>query len=105
MPKEICQMKNLKILVIRDNEILELPTNIDNLKNLKELHIQGNRIQLLPVSISKLEILGSKAIFKGDSNPWVTSLMEAMKLGLNHLQDYLTSEEYEKYYMKKSVTL
>jgi Leucine-rich repeat (LRR) protein len=38
-------------LVLRDNNLIELPEEIENLKQLKELHIQSNRIQLLPKTI------------------------------------------------------
>ena len=35
-----------------------------------------------------------KTIFKGDNNPWIPDILDAFKMGLNHLQEFLQSEEY-----------
>ena len=41
-------------LVLRDNDLIDLPNGIELLKNLKELHIQSNRLQFLSPNISNL---------------------------------------------------
>ena len=35
-------------LVLRDNDLVELPKALGNLTRLKELHIQNNRLMVLP---------------------------------------------------------
>ena len=85
----------VKKLVLRENDLLELPDSIGNLKPLKELHIQSNRLQLMPLGISKLDIFNSKSILKTDNNLWLPPLAEAIKIGLNNLLNYLTCEAYE----------
>lgn len=76
IPPEIGQLKNLQIvsstilllyhifschiptklkfilqLVLRDNDLIELPKEIGDLARLRELHIQGNRLTVLPPEI------------------------------------------------------
>ena len=38
-------------LVLRDNDLIELPKEIGELTRLRELHIQGNRLTVLPPEI------------------------------------------------------
>ena len=38
-------------MAFRDNNLIEIPNEIENLKNLKELHIQSNKLRVLPQSI------------------------------------------------------
>lgn len=38
-------------LVLRDNDLIELPKEIGDLTRLRELHIQGNRLTVLPPEI------------------------------------------------------
>lgn len=54
LPDDICQMKNLKKLTVKDNVIEKLPACIDGLTSLVSLDLRGNVITLLPASFSKL---------------------------------------------------
>jgi hypothetical protein len=40
-------------LVLRENDLVELPKEIGDLSRLRELHIQGNRLTVLPPEIGK----------------------------------------------------
>ena len=102
----------------------ELPNGLELLKNLKELHIQSNRLQLMSPNLSnsisknyfhkqflnkdiflivKLDIFNTKAIFKLDNNPWIQQIIDSSKIGLNHLSDFLSSEEYQSYYISLKI--
>jgi len=64
LPAEICRLKNLKKLTLKDNVIEHLPANIGDLSQLKALDVRGNLLEELPASItklSKLEALDLKA--------------------------------------------
>lgn len=41
-------------LVLRENDLVELPKEIGDLVRLRELHIQGNRLTVLPPEIGEL---------------------------------------------------
>lgn len=43
-------------LVLRDNDIVELPKEIGELARLRELHIQGNRLSVLPPELGMKDI-------------------------------------------------
>lgn len=57
LPEDICQMKNLKKLTLKDNVIERLPACIDGLSSLVALDLRGNLLTLLPASISRLQNL------------------------------------------------
>lgn len=57
LPDDICQLKNLKKLTLKDNVIEKLPACIDGLTSLVSLDLRGNVITLLPASFSKLPSL------------------------------------------------
>lgn len=40
-------------LVLRENDLIELPKEIGELARLRELHIQGNRLTVLPPEIGR----------------------------------------------------
>lgn len=40
-------------LVLRENDLIELPKEIGELTRLRELHIQGNRLTVLPPEIGR----------------------------------------------------
>lgn len=58
--------------------------------------MQSNRLQLIPPSLAKTDLFGSKSVLKLDNNPWIVSLAEALKINLNHLADFLSSEAYKQ---------
>lgn len=57
LPDDICQLRNLKKLTLKDNVIEKLPACIDGLSSLISLDLRGNLITLLPASFSKLQSL------------------------------------------------
>jgi Leucine-rich repeat (LRR) protein len=40
-------------LVLRENDLVELPKEVGDLTRLRELHIQGNRLTVLPPEIGE----------------------------------------------------
>lgn len=40
-------------LVLRENDLVELPKEVGDLARLRELHIQGNRLTVLPPEIGE----------------------------------------------------
>ena len=87
-------MKNLQILGLRDNDLLELPREIGELTRLRELHIQNNRLTVLPPDLANLELQSNKSILKMEENPWVQPIAEQYLIGINHVLDYIKSEAY-----------
>lgn len=80
LPPEIGNLKNLQIvgretllsisklilhfltvfqLVLRENDLIELPKQIGDLARLRELHIQGNRLTVLPPELGTLNTVSS----------------------------------------------
>lgn len=53
----IIKLKQLKVLKISNNELIELPAKLGALTNLTELHADGNKLQSLPESIGQLSQL------------------------------------------------
>jgi hypothetical protein len=54
-----------------------------------------------------MDLLNGKnnTIFRFESNPWISLITEAIKIGaLNHLSDCLCSDEYENF-IKNGLTL
>ena len=56
-PNWICDLINLKVLMIRGNDIEYLPESFENLKNLISLRIENCEVSQLPKCFSKLEKL------------------------------------------------
>ncbi|MBS1623037.1 MAG: leucine-rich repeat domain-containing protein [Bacteroidetes bacterium] len=88
LPDDLCQMKNLKKLTLKDNVIEKLPACIDGLSSLVSLDLRGNLITLLPASFSKLQSLQVLDLKSNDlqglpadfSNLHLTDLNVAMNL-------------------------
>ena len=57
LPNEICQLKNLKVLILKDNIIEVLPDCIGNLAKLEKLDLRDNLIDTLPASFTQLKNL------------------------------------------------
>ena len=86
-------MKNLRILAIRDNELVDVPQEIGELSGLRELHLQGNRLTVLPPSLGHLDFLSSRSILKLDNNPWVPPIEDQLMLGVSHVIEYIRTGE------------
>lgn len=95
---EIGKLKNLQILVFRDNDLVSIPKEIGDLTRLRELHIQGNRLTVLPPEIGNLDLVGSRQIFRGENNPWVTPIADQYQVGVSHVFEYIRSETYKFLY-------
>lgn len=50
----------------------------------------------MPQSLARLDLFNPKAIFKAENNPWILGIQDSLKIGLNHLQEYLVSEAYDE---------
>jgi Leucine-rich repeat (LRR) protein len=54
MKEQTCESAILFVqLVLRENDLVELPKEVGDLSRLRELHIQGNRLTVLPPEIGK----------------------------------------------------
>ena len=87
-------MKNLRILALRDNELVDVPQEIGELSGLRELHLQGNRLTVLPPSLGSLDFLSSRSILKLDNNPWVPPIEDQLMLGVSHVIEYIRTGLY-----------
>merc|ERR1719510_2751422 len=93
-------LKNLRILAVRDNELIEVPEEIGELSGLRELHLQGNRLTVLPPSIGSMDFLSSRSILKLDNNPWVPPIEDQLMLGVSHVIEYIRTETYKYLYSR-----
>ncbi|WAR06536.1 RSU1-like protein [Mya arenaria] len=98
IPPEIGRLKNLIILVLRENDLVSLPKEIGDLIRLRELLIQGNRLTVLPPELGNLDLVGSRQVFRGENNPWVTPIADQYQVGVSHVFDYIRSETYKFLY-------
>jgi len=64
IPKEIGNLKNLRVLGLYGNNIAQLPASIGNLTQLEELYLDVNPIHQLPITIGALKKLKKLGIAK-----------------------------------------
>lgn len=57
-------------------------------------YIQGH-MSLLIILVANLDLMGSKHVFKFESNPWAPPIVEQLSLGLSHMFDYIKSDTYK----------
>lgn len=96
---EIGRLKNLQILVIRNNNNFNyIPREIGNCTRLRELHIQGNLIQWLPPEIGNLDLGSSRSIIRLEDNPLAPPVADQWALGPHHLLDYIKTDAYKTLY-------
>ncbi|MFW9999887.1 MAG: leucine-rich repeat domain-containing protein [Candidatus Hodarchaeota archaeon] len=57
IPKQLCFLKNLEELVLRDQNITKIPIYIKDLLALKHLDLRRNNVKFIPKSIKELEFL------------------------------------------------
>ncbi|MCD9187211.1 MAG: TIR domain-containing protein [Pyrinomonadaceae bacterium] len=57
LPKEIIELKDLRLLYLANNQLRELPKEISELKDLQELSLENNQLSELPKEIIKLKDL------------------------------------------------
>ena len=58
LPHSICELSNLTMLSVSNNQLSVLPSNIKNLKNLQSLFLKCNQLETLPDEIGELKKLG-----------------------------------------------
>ena len=97
---KIKNLVNLRILAIRDNEMIEVPEEIGTLTNLRELHLQGNRLTVLPPQLGQLDFLSSRRILKLENNPWVLPIEDQLIMGVSHVIEYIRTETYKYLYSR-----
>merc|ERR1711942_331922 len=91
---EVKNLRNLRILALRDNELVDVP------QELGELHLQGNRLTVLPPTLGSLDFLSSRSILKLDNNPWVPPIEDQLMLGVSHVIEYIRTETYTYLYSR-----
>ena len=47
------------------------------------------------IFVANLDLLGTKNVFKYDSNPWAPPIVEQLNIGLSHLFEYVKSDTYK----------
>lgn len=110
LPSDIRNLKNLQIvsmffhkfviqtfnlqLVLRENDLIDLPSELGELSRLRELHVQGNRLTILPPELGNLDMISNKSVFKFEGNEWVAPIADQLQLGVGHLMEYLRTETY-----------
>ena len=57
IPVEVFELRDLKVLVLRNNQISEIPEAITQLQNLSVLYLSGNQISEIPEAITQLQDL------------------------------------------------
>ncbi|MDD4353322.1 MAG: hypothetical protein PHN56_02585 [Candidatus Nanoarchaeia archaeon] len=57
LPETVCDLHNLKELIIADNRLEALPENIGHLKNLWHINAEKNKIKELPDSMKNIKSL------------------------------------------------
>lgn len=81
-------------LVLRENDLIDIPKEIGFLPRLRELHIQANRLTVLPPELGNLDLFGNKSVLRMDFNPWVAPIADQLQVGVSHVIDYIRSETY-----------
>lgn len=81
-------------LVLRENDLIDIPKEIGYLPRLRELHIQANRLTVLPPELGNLDLFGNKSVLRMDFNPWVAPIADQLQVGVSHVIDYIRSETY-----------
>lgn len=60
LPEQLCELRELEVLLVKRNALKSLPEKFGQLKLLRELNISGNSLEKFPpqiLSLKKLEIL------------------------------------------------
>lgn len=84
IPPEICYLKNLEELQLKNNELSQLPKEIGSLIKLKSLIVQKNQLTQLPVEIGSLKEL--ERLFLNENK------LEQLPIeigNLQHLEEFL----------------
>lgn len=81
-------------LVLRENDLIDIPKEIGYLPRLRELHIQANRLTVLPPELGNLDLISNKSVLRMDFNPWVAPIADQLQVGVSHVIDYIRSETY-----------
>ncbi len=75
--ENIQNLKTLLRLDLSENQLLELPIDIDKIENLENLNLRENNISVLPKNLANLKKL--KRILIKDNNLIISSLMQLEK--------------------------
>ncbi len=88
IPKEIGNLRKLKVLRLDRNSIKFLPNSISKLSYLEELDLSRNQLEMIPSSISQLSRLKTLVLFKNPlkSLPDSLSKKEDLKIKIDNTQ-------------------
>ncbi len=89
IPAEVCELKNLEVLKLSNNELASLPESISRLENLTSLDLSNNELTVLPELITKLQNLTTLDL----SNNKLTVLPESISQLQNLTTLYLSYNE------------
>lgn len=88
LPPSITQCVSLKILLLGDNHLIRLPSELGRLPNLKRLDVIGNHLHQIPFTLGYCETLETILI---TDNPIVDPPYEEFNKGITSLKWYLRS--------------
>ena len=91
LPEAIKHLGDLKILILRYNQLIQLPDWIDSLQSLEELNVNVNNLNELPNSIGMLNSLKELSLWKNEltylpNSIGKLSLLESLNLRLNQIK-------------------
>jgi internalin A len=88
-PNEICELSNLRVLNLRDNQLTTVPESITRLQNLTDLDLSGNQLTTVPEAITRLQNL----TLLGLSRTQLTTVPEAITRLQNLTKLYLRDNQ------------
>ena len=86
----------------RGNKLTKISNKISALKNLKELILHNNDLTLLPPTLADVKDL---EVLKIEDNPWIEPIEVNRILGLHHVMNYLSGNSYSMIYSRRSVRI
>ena len=95
LPAEIGDLKELRVLSVRDNQLVALPTSIQRMTILEELYLHENKLTELPAEIGDLRELRELSV--GHNPLTVDAIRRALKLRKKGVHVYGVAGKHSRY--------